>query len=46
MAKKYKQREMAHRVKVETAPNGYSLDVDGNGYMVSSIIATSRLCAT
>ena len=24
---------MAHRVKVETAPNGYSLDVDGNGYM-------------
>lgn len=33
MAKKYKQREMAHRVKVETAPNGYSLDVDGNGYM-------------
>jgi hypothetical protein len=33
MAKKYQQREMAHRVKVETAPNGYSLDVDGNGYM-------------
>ena len=33
MPKKYKQREMAHRVKVETAPNGYSLDVDGNGYM-------------
>lgn len=33
MAKKYNQREMAHRVKVETAPNGYSLDVDGNGYM-------------
>ena len=33
MAKKYKQREMAHMVKVETAPNGYSLDVDGNGYM-------------
>jgi hypothetical protein len=33
MAKKYKQREMTHRVKVETAPNGYSLDVDGNGYM-------------
>jgi hypothetical protein len=33
MAKKYKQREIANKVKVETAPNGYSLDVDGNGYM-------------
>lgn len=33
MAKKYKQREMSHKVRVETAPNGYSLDVDGNGYM-------------
>lgn len=38
MAKKYKQREMAHRVKVETAPNGYSLDVDGNGYMYFTLV--------
>ena len=33
MAKKYEQREMAHRVRLMTTPNGYSLDVDGNGYM-------------
>ena len=33
MAKKYEQREMAHKVRLMTTPNGYSLDVDGNGYM-------------
>ena len=37
MAKKYKQREMAHRVRLMTTPNGYSLDVDGNGYMYFTI---------
>lgn len=33
MAKKYEQREMTHKVRLMTTPNGYSLDVDGNGYM-------------
>ena len=33
MAKNYEQKEMAHKVRLMTTPNGYSLDVDGNGYM-------------
>lgn len=37
MAKKYEQREMAHKVRLMTTPNGYSLDVNGNGYMYFTI---------
>ena len=33
MAEKYKQREMAHRVKVETLQNGYAFTVDGHEYI-------------
>ena len=33
MAEKYKQREMAHRVNVETLPNGYAFTVDGHKYI-------------
>lgn len=32
MATKYKQKKMIHKVSVRTLPNGYALDVDGNGY--------------
>jgi len=31
--RKYKQKEMVHKVRVETVPNGYTMDVDGNGFM-------------
>ena len=30
---KYKQNKMVHQIRIETVPNGYTMDVDGNGFM-------------
>lgn len=30
---KYKQNKMVHHIRIETVPNGYTMDVDGNGFM-------------
>lgn len=30
---KYKQNKMVHQIRIETVPNGYTMDVDGTGYM-------------
>ena len=29
---KYKQNKMVHQIRIETVPNGYTMDVDGTGY--------------
>ena len=30
---KYKQNKMVHQIRIDTVPNGYTMDVDGNGFM-------------